>query len=152
MTMGRPKGVKDKKKRKTRSDAKLDFTKIPHKVEFETLLSVQCTLQECAGHFGVDKNTVVSAFKRAHGEHVTWTDMQERFGASGRISLRRAQFQMATEKNNAIMAIWLGKQWLGQVDHKQIENLDTPVTIVYKDSKTGKETKAKIPTPTDVNQ
>jgi len=39
----------------------------------------------------------------------------KRFGAGGKASLRRDQFRMA--RNNASMAIWLGKQYLGQKDH-----------------------------------
>lgn len=36
----------------------------------------------------------------------------------GKISLRRAQFKLA--KKSANMAIWLGKQWLGQQDKVKV--------------------------------
>ena len=35
------------------------------------------------------------------------------------ISLRRSQFKLA--EKNATMAIWLGKQYLGQRNHKEEE-------------------------------
>ena len=38
----------------------------------------------------------------------------------GKISLRRYQFELA--KKNANMAIWLGKQYLGQKDEVQVES------------------------------
>ena len=40
-------------------------------------------------------------------------------GGIGKISLRRSQFRLA--EKNANMAIWLGKQYLEQPDHAQIE-------------------------------
>jgi hypothetical protein len=36
------------------------------------------------------------------------------------MSLRRYQFDLA--ENNATMAIWLGKQWLGQKDEAVIDH------------------------------
>ena len=41
------------------------------------------------------------------------------FSADGKISLRRTQFRMA--ETNVSMAIWLGKQYLGQRDSAEIE-------------------------------
>lgn len=38
----------------------------------------------------------------------------------GRISLRRAQNRLAMR--NATMAIWLGKQWLGQTDTGAVQS------------------------------
>ena len=40
------------------------------------------------------------------------------WSADGKISLRRTQFKMAV--NSVAMAIWLGKQYLGQVDRQEM--------------------------------
>lgn len=40
------------------------------------------------------------------------------FSADGKISLRRTQFRMA--ETNVSMAIWLGKQILGQKDQQEV--------------------------------
>lgn len=41
------------------------------------------------------------------------------WSADGKISLRRNQFRMA--EHNVSMAIWLGKQYLGQKDQQDIK-------------------------------
>lgn len=43
-----------------------------------------------------------------------FSDVYKKYSAKGKISLRRYQFQQA-EKSTA-MAIWLGKQYLGQTE------------------------------------
>ena len=40
--------------------------------------------------------------------------------ATGKLSLRRKQIQIMEETNNSTMAIWLGKQILGQTDKQEI--------------------------------
>jgi hypothetical protein len=44
----------------------------------------------------------------------TFEEMQSHFQAYGKASLLRSQFKLA--ERNPSMAIWLGKQYLGQVD------------------------------------
>ena len=46
----------------------------------------------------------------------------------GKISLRRAQFRLA--EHNAAMAIWLGKQYLGQREPESDKQPEQGVTIV----------------------
>ena len=43
-----------------------------------------------------------------------YNELYAQYAARGKSSLRRYQFNLA--KTNATMAIWLGKQWLGQKD------------------------------------
>lgn len=43
-----------------------------------------------------------------------FSDVYKKYSSKGKISLRRFQFQQA-EKNTS-MAIWLGKQYLGQTE------------------------------------
>ena len=85
-------------------------------VQFEKLCEIQCTLTEIAGWFRCSEDTVERWCKRTYKESFAEVFKQKR--APGLISLRRAQFQMA--QTNTTMAIWLGKQYLGQTD-KQAE-------------------------------
>lgn len=73
---------------------------------------IQATYAECAAVLGVDKHT----FVRFKDRHPIVEEMLERGKNSGLVSLRRAQFQKAIEDKNPTMQIWLGKQYLGQVD------------------------------------
>ena len=55
----------------------------------------------------------------------------------GKISLRRAQFRLA--EKNANMAIWLGKQYLGQSDRGEYtvavdRREDDPLTLALKET------------------
>ena len=43
----------------------------------------------------------------------------EQKSASGKVTLRRYQLRLA--EKNAAMAIWLGKQWLGQTDREIVQ-------------------------------
>ena len=82
---------------------------------FENLCGLQCTLDEFCGWFNVTDKTLDSWCKRTYGKHFSEVFREKR--GTGKISLRRSQFQLA--QTNATMAIWLGKQYLGQRD--QIE-------------------------------
>lgn len=83
--------------------------------QFENLCGLQCTLDEFCGWFNVTDKTLDSWCKRTYGKHFSEVFREKR--GTGKISLRRSQFQLA--QTNATMAIWLGKQYLGQRD--QIE-------------------------------
>lgn len=92
------------------------------KTEFEKLCGIQCTEEEICAWFGVTDKTLSSWCKRTYGQSFSETFRQKR--GIGRIALRRAQFQLM--KKNATMAIWLGKQWLGQTDKvEQTKRFDT---------------------------
>lgn len=85
--------------------------------QFESLLKLQCTLEEIAGFFsdqlnGCSEDTIERWCKRTY--KANFADVSKKCRAPGKISLRRYQFELA--KKNASMAIWLGKQYLGQKD------------------------------------
>lgn len=82
------------------------------KEQFEKLCSIMCTEEEIAGFFSCSVDTVERWCKREYGE--TFAETFKTFGSYGRISLRRSQFKLA-EKSPA-MAIFLGKNYLGQKD------------------------------------
>lgn len=93
---------------------------------FENLCGIMCTLEEIAGVFNCCGDTIESWCKRTYRE--SFSDVYKKFSARGKQSLRRYQFELA--KKNATMAIWLGKQWLGQKDEQVIEvNRNTDETL-----------------------
>lgn len=83
---------------------------------FEQLCFIQCTRSEIASVLKVDEDTVSARVKKKYGEE--FSAVFKRYSESGKSSLRRYQFAMA--KKNTTMAIWLGKQWLGQRDGQEI--------------------------------
>jgi AraC-like DNA-binding protein len=85
---------------------------------FENLCSIQCTLAEIAGVFNCSEDTIERWCKRTYNE--SFAESFKKYSAEGKTSLRRAQFKLA--EKNAAMAIFLGKQYLGQRDQIEVEN------------------------------
>lgn len=79
---------------------------------FENLCGLQCTKEEICSFFDVTDKTLERWCKRTYKAGFSEVFRQKR--GKGKISLRRSQFRLA--EKNANMAIWLGKQYLGQVD------------------------------------
>lgn len=82
------------------------------KSNFEKLCQMQCTLEEIAGFFDCCDDTINNWCKEVYDDN--FSGVYKKKNAPGLISLRRTQFKLA-EKNPS-MAIWLGKQYLGQRD------------------------------------
>ena len=86
---------------------------------FESLCSIQCTREEICAVLNVSKDTLLRWCKATYG-----TDFETIFEQKkmyGKMSLRRMQYKLA--EKNPTMAIWLGKQYLGQKD--TINNTNT---------------------------
>jgi hypothetical protein len=86
--------------------------------DFESLLAIQCTLEEVTAFFdhkldGCSADTIERWCKRTYKE--SFADIAAKKRNLGKISLRRAQFELA--KKNAAVAIFLGKNYLGQKDN-----------------------------------
>ena len=79
---------------------------------FENLCGLQCTLEEIAGVFDCSADTIERWCKREYGE--TFAETYKKHSAKGKMSLRRIQFKLA--EKSAAMAIFLGKNYLGQKD------------------------------------
>lgn len=85
------------------------------------LASMHCTMKEIAAVVGCSVDTLERRF----------ADVIEKGRESGKASLRRTQYRLA--ENNAAMAIWLGKQWLGQSDRIVHEGPDGgPLEVIVK--------------------
>lgn len=80
--------------------------------QFKGLCNIQCTLSEIANWFKCSEDTIENWCKRTF--KLTFSEAYKRWSVGGKISLRRNQFRLA--ENNVTMAIWLGKQYLGQTD------------------------------------
>ena len=90
------------------------------KGQFKKLCNIQCTEEEIADFFGCSVDTIERWCKKAYG--MTFAEAFKKESAGGKISLRRYQFSIA--KRNSAMAIFLGKQYLGQKDNPQEESED----------------------------
>ena len=77
---------------------------------FEELCKILCTKQEIANVMGISQQTVWRRCQEIYGG--TFEEVYARFADFGLVSLRRSQFALA--KKSASMAIFLGKQYLGQ--------------------------------------
>ena len=100
--MGRPKKIIDQK-------------------QFEELCHIQCTQEEICAVLNVDEATLIKWCKETYG--VTFSKVFEQKRKGGKTSLRRKQWNLAD--TNATMAIWLGKQFLGQKDNIDIKSENT---------------------------
>lgn len=87
---------------------KLEFDK----TKFERMCAIMATEEEIAGVLGMSVDTLQRRCNEVYG--TTFAEIYKTFSAAGKVSLRRAQFRLA--EKNATMAIWLGKQHLGQRD------------------------------------
>ena len=117
----------------------------PDEETFKTLRGlgdIQCTVIEAAAVFRVSKVTM-ETFLNLPGAREAFHEGQ----AEGRTSLRRTQFRLA--QKNAAMAIFLGKNYLGQADKLETAHSGNmtfkPDLSLLTDAE--KETLAKIKLP-----
>ena len=89
---------------------------------FEGLCRIQCTKEEVCGVLNISLTTLERWCKATYGE--TFEGIYKKHADYGKSSLRRTQFKLA--EKSAAMAIWLGKQYLGQRDTMEVthEGLD----------------------------
>ena len=93
--------------------------------QFESLCGLQCTLSEIAGWFRCSEDTIERWCRRTYKE--AFADVYKKYSLEGKMSLRRAQFRLA--EKNAAMAIWLGKQYLGQKEEIGVTS-EEKVTVI----------------------
>lgn len=123
------------------------------KSQFEKLCGLQCTAEEICDWFEVSDKTLYKWCKKNYGDNFSVVFRQKR--SKGKISLRRSQFRLA--ENNANMAIFLGKNYLGQTDKPEIEVTDNgklselieelKINDLHTETKTVNETLADQPAP-----
>jgi hypothetical protein len=95
----------------------------------EQLCRLNCTMPEIASYFDIPLRTLEDKYTN----EPKIRDAINKGRNQGKLSLRRKQLQILNETNNATMAIWLGKQLLGQRDKHD---------IITEDRSTGKLSEA----------
>lgn len=81
--------------------------------QISKLCALHCTGEEIAGIMGCSLDTLETKILDAHG--VRFSEFFREKAASGKMSLRRKQYEAAMGGNPTLL-IWLGKQWLKQTD------------------------------------
>ena len=98
-----------------------------NQVEFEKLCGLQCTLEEICGWLKITDKTLDSWCKRTYGVGLSEIFKQKR--GVRKISLRRMQWRLA--ETSATMAIFLGKQYLGQKNEPlEVQHSVTPIDAI----------------------
>jgi hypothetical protein len=101
--------------------------------QFEKLCALHCTQIEMASFFDCTDDTIENWCKSEYGE--TFSEVYKLKKGTGRISLRRKQFEVAMA-GNVSMLIWLGKNWLDQTDKTELSTgQEKPIELIYKISK-----------------
>lgn len=95
--------------------------KIIDKRMFESMCAYQCTLEEVCAFLGVTDDTLNKWCKKEYG--TTFSEVFKQKREIGKMSLRRKQWALADK--SAPMAIFLGKQYLGQKDSIEIEDRES---------------------------
>lgn len=85
--------------------------------KFEFACRLIATLEETSGLLSVSEDTLEKRVKEKYGKG--FAEVLADLSGPSKISLRRTQFKMA--ETNPTMAIWLGKQWLGQTDKNMVQ-------------------------------
>lgn len=85
--------------------------------QFEKLCAIFCTLGEIASVFDCSEDTIERWCKRTY--KTTFAEIYKMKSEKGKCSIRRAQFKLM--EKNASMAIFLGKNYLGQKDTSDVE-------------------------------
>jgi hypothetical protein len=93
--------------------------------EFEQLCALQCTKIEITEWFGIEDDTLEKLLKEHYGKGFSEVFAQKR--TKGLVSLRRRQFQLA--ETYPALAIFLGKNYLGQADKQEITHSGNVTTF-----------------------
>jgi hypothetical protein len=86
--------------------------------QFEKLCELQCTLIEISNYFDCSEDKIEMWCKEEYNKGFSEVFRQKR--GKGKVSLRRTQWQLA--ETSVPMAIFLGKQYLGQKDKVEFED------------------------------
>ena len=94
--------------------------------QFEKLCGFFNTLVDVADFFNCSIDTIERFCDRTY--NMPFAEVYKVKSASGRRSIRRAQFSKGVDQGNPQMLIWLGKQYLGQKDSIAYETTDLSTT------------------------
>ncbi len=104
-----------------------------NKEVFESLCRAQCTEVEICSEFDCSEDTLNTwckrNYKNEHGRGMTFSEVFKQKRTAGLISLRRKQLKLA--ERSAAMAIFLGKNYLGQRDDLSVGISAGPGVQIY---------------------
>lgn len=130
-------GKKAKGKKMGRPKITVDFAKV------DAMSAKHCTAKEIADYFEIFEKISYDTIERRIKEEFDCTFAEyvnKRHSAVAKPTLRKAQMK-AAEEGNATMLIWLGKQYLDQRDHRDINqtvqaSLESTQHLSLKDDET----------------
>lgn len=91
------------------------------KTQFEKLCALFCTEEEIIGFFRVSVDTLLAWIRETY-DLPNFKEAYKVFSSGGKIALRRKQMNLASKDSR--MAIFLGKNYLGQEESPSEENDD----------------------------
>ena len=83
------------------------------------MAGIMCTDEEIAAMMSDQYESITVDTLHNENNEATFLECKEKGQAMGKASLRRNQFKLA--ESNASMAIFLGKNWLGQTDKQEVK-------------------------------
>ena len=107
----KPPAAKKAKKSAGRPRLEFDFQQV------EQLAAIQCTDGEIAAVLGCSRQTILNR----KDEDSDFLAAIEKGRESGKASIRRMQWKAASAGNTG-MLVWLGKQYLGQTDRRDLRH------------------------------
>ena len=96
--------------------------KIIDQRQFETMCAYQCTLEEICAFLNIDDCTLNTWCKETYNGR-PFSEVFREKREFGKMSLRRKQWKLAD--TSASMAIFLGKNYLGQKDQIEVEDKES---------------------------
>lgn len=106
---------------------------------FEQLCGLQCTLEEMTAFFKCDHKTISRWCRETYGGK-RFSQVFKEKRLIGRIALRRKQLRLA--ERSAAMAIFLGKNYLGQKDEPDVATDAEDTVSIIDDVPKGEEIKS----------
>ncbi len=94
---------------------------------FEDLCAIQCTQSEIASVMRIHIDTLRDRAQEHYKD--TYSNIYKQYSEVGKSSLRRTQLKLA--QKSAAMAIFLGKQYLGQKDNDHIIQIPPEMVSNY---------------------
>lgn len=93
------------------------------------MCAIHCTGEEQAAILGMSYDTLNRACHREHD--MSFAEYFKQKAASGKMSLRRKQYTTAMD-GNTTMLVWLGKNWLSQMDQPEAEPVDLQPIVIQR--------------------
>ena len=98
---------------------------------FYKLVNMLATKVEIASFFDMSEDTLEKQIKERFGQDMTFRKYKNQNSHELKLKLRKAQWISAVEKQNPIMQIFLGKNYLGQTDKQEVKQELNHINISF---------------------